>query len=305
MKLNGRLMRFGGGPYGLPSVHMSNPVESHNDLVEYNLQKLERKVKSGNTNWYGPQNWSMVKRFNKLVSGRSISMNRKFFTKEQEEFEVVPRSIADKFESIDNGNSESIVDVIEKSINSGIFRPSDIKLLKKKGGLQNEKLNTRKEIFTHKIMSGRDPASIGQEESWQMNEILEEIDGTEFGKRVENAMLHRLVDEDDVFNRFQGGLKSLGQIHIWEHADTEDEAEKFPFEQAIKERLGGKKLCAKRKAKDLTSSDQKSKVTRTEAMDVEFMEVDMGGCIVELTNEDGTDKDLHAFRSIEMSLFQR
>ena len=44
---------------------------------------------------------------------------------------------------------------------------------------------------------------------------------------------------------------------------------------------------------------------RTEAIDVEFMEVDMGGCIVELTNEDGTDKDLHAFRSIEMSLFQR
>ena len=44
---------------------------------------------------------------------------------------------------------------------------------------------------------------------------------------------------------------------------------------------------------------------RTEAIDVEFMEVNMGGCNVELTNEDGTDKDLHAFRSIEMSLFQR
>ena len=64
-------------------------------------------------------------------------------------------------------------------------------------------------------------------------------------------------------------------------------------------------MCTKRKAKDLSPSDQTSKVMRTEAIDVEFMEVDMGGCIVELTNEDGTDKDLHAFRSIEMSLFQR
>jgi len=29
-------------------------------------------------------------------------------------------------------------------------------------------------------------------------------------------------------------------IHVWEHANTEDEAEKIPFEQAIKDRLGGK-----------------------------------------------------------------
>ena len=173
------------------------------------------------------------------------------------------------------------------------------------------------------VINGRAPSTIG-EEMYDINDIRSELaveTGEMSKEKLENEMIHKLPeeenDEDEHANIIQGALKEVGAIHMWEQSSTDINMDSNSLHEAKKVENLRKKYEKERLnmfANETTGITQnsapnnakkyKTKICRCTGINgKEYMNLDLGECMMECIDNDGIKK-LLAFRSLEICLVE-
>mmetsp|Transcript_26623 Transcript_26623/g.40268 ORF Transcript_26623/g.40268 Transcript_26623/m.40268 type:complete len:426 (+) Transcript_26623:95-1372(+) len=266
---------------GLPLTKLWNVLYSESDLKVLN-ERLSLMGKEGDTQW--PADWQTIEQMCKKLKLRLHSKSP------QVRFEIVPKEIAEPEEQ------KGEVDVVP----SARFR-NLLDKKKRKSFKSNDQVpqmssaykRSRREVGL--IENARPPSSQPARERWHWNSIKSSIKVDE-RERLEKEYIHGL-NETDPPNTILGALLSLGSTH-YALGGGDDLISCYTNER--KRRLTKRKIMNERlESKTTVRNERKrpvSKVIRTQFEDQQFIDLDMGECMVELNGKP------HAFASLEISL---
>mmetsp|Transcript_1232 Transcript_1232/g.1977 ORF Transcript_1232/g.1977 Transcript_1232/m.1977 type:complete len:562 (-) Transcript_1232:780-2465(-) len=311
------------GALGRPAPFMSAPSsEEHDALLKYKIFKLDKRANAGETHWCGG-GWKNICETAAFLSSRNSSIGDG--NRDKQEYEIVPKRLAEAQRATalsgnsvdvdvfadadddDDDDDEVEIPAWKKSIYGkqmmAVLRTKKRKSLleKKQKQVKEEHVINLQETTTDSL-EGREPSTFHQE-IWSWGEVQEEISRTCGEQFVEDAV-HETgeVYADYPLNMVQGAVKRLGDIHLWEQG-IKGPSEKTTgvLKRTWRERMGeGKRERGKN---GINPNEARfSNIVKSETKSDEYFDVDLGSCILEIVGKDGIKK-LHAFRSIEVSLF--
>uniref|UniRef100_A0A7S2LEI3 Uncharacterized protein n=1 Tax=Leptocylindrus danicus TaxID=163516 RepID=A0A7S2LEI3_9STRA len=307
------------GALGRPAPFMSRPSNEDNDaLLKYKIFKLDKRANAGETHWCGG-GWKNICETAAYLSSRNDGKGDK------QEYEIVPKRLAEAERAAalsrnsgdvavyadddDDDDDEVEIPAWKKSI-YGKQMMSVLRTKKRKSLLEKKQKEVEEEHVinvqetTTDSLEGREPSTFHQE-IWSWGEVQEEISrtcGEQFVEDVVHETDEAYAEKVSPINMVQGAVKRLGDIHLWEQG-IKGPSEKTTgvLKRTWRERMGeGKRERGKN---GINPNEARfSNVVKSETKSDEYFDVDLGSCLLEIVGKDGIKK-LHAFRSIEVSLF--
>lgn len=306
----------GYGVLGKPAPFMSTPSNEENDeIIKYKIYKLDKRASTGTTHWYGG-GWDTICEAASYLSDR----NKKSLGDKQE-YEIVPKRLAEAENAsrpehsgdigalADVGNSDGEIPAWKESM-YGKQVLSLLKAKKRKLALEKNQEDIEQEPEVEEEtradeLLGRKPSNL-HEEIWTWEEIQEEISRSH-GRKLLEDVVHESGEVcsehlDRIINMFQGAVKRLGDVHLWEQGINGPlEKTRGVLKRTWRERMGeGKRERGKNGINPYEI--RFSNIVKSESKCDDFFEIDLGSCLLEIVGKDSVKK-LHAFRSIEVTLF--